>query len=311
MYKYIATLLTVVGCYSIKAQQDPQFTQYTYNLNVINPAYATSDLGTFKLGGNYRKQWAGAVGSPQTYSLFGHLPISESIEFGLTFNNDQIGEEVTEINEKNINADVAYVLKLNTNLKLALGVKAGVTIYDTTFSGRLIDNSDQAFANNVNQTFPTFGTGAYLFSDNYYVGLSAPNFLRSTQLEDDLALETLGREEIHFYLVGGYVFNLNETIKLKPSFLWREVKGAPFNLDVSLNTLLYDRFEAGISYRLNDALSGIVGFRITPALKIAYAYDATVSDFSSFNNGSHEILLLLDASLFNNKQGYKKSPRFF
>lgn len=311
MYKYILTLLAILCSSTIIAQQDPQFTQYTYNLSVINPAYATANLGTLNLGGNYRKQWAGAVGSPKTFSFFAHTPFSDNIELGLTFTSDQIGQDVIEINEKNINADVAYVLNLTEKAKLSLGVKAGITLYDTAFSGRLIDANDQAFANNVNQTFPTFGAGAYFFSDNYYVGLSAPNLLRTTQLDDSIALETQGREEIHFYLVGGYVFPVNDVVKLKPSFLVREVKGAPINFDVSLNTLLYDRFEAGVSYRLNDAVSGIVGFKVTPTLKIAYAYDATVSDFSNFNDGSHEVILLFDLSLFGKKEGYKKSPRFF
>jgi type IX secretion system PorP/SprF family membrane protein len=312
MYKYILTVIAILLYSStIIAQQDPQFTQYTYNLSVINPAYATADLGTLNLGGNYRRQWAGAVGSPRTFSFFGHTPYSDNIELGLTFTSDQIGEEVIEINEKNINADFAYVLSLTETAKLSFGLKAGVTLYDTAFSGRLINPNDPAFADNVNQVFPTIGAGAYFFTDSYYVGLSAPNFLRSTQLDDTVALTTQGREEIHFYLVGGYVIPISDTFKLKPSFLVREVKGAPINVDVSLNTLFYDRFELGASYRLNDAVSGIAGFRITPALKVAYAYDVTVSDFSSFNDGSHEIVLLFDLSLFGLKEGYKKSPRFF
>lgn len=303
--------MAIISCSVAVAQQDPQFTQYTYNMSVINPAYATNELGILNLGGNYRKQWAGAVGSPRTFSFFGHTPFSDKIELGLTFTADQIGERVIELNEKNINADFAYVLNLTQTAKLSLGLKAGFTIYDTAFSGVLINANDPAFASNVSQTFPTIGAGAYFFTNDFYVGLSAPNFLRTTQLDDTIALQSQGREEIHLYLIGGYVFPVSDVVKLKPSFLVREVKGAPLNIDLSLNTLLYDRFEAGVSYRHNDAVSGIAGFRVTPALKIAYAYDATVSDFSSFNDGSHEIIVLFDLSLLGIKDGYKKSPRFF
>ena len=311
MYKPFLTVILILCCRLLTAQQDPQFTQYTYNMSVVNPAYATGELGVLNLGGNYRKQWAGAVGSPRTFSFFGHTPFSNTIELGLTFTTDQIGEDVIDINEKNINADFSYVLNITKSAKLALGIKAGVTLYDTAFSGVLINPADPAFSNDANQAFPTIGAGAYFFTDKYYVGLSAPNFLRATQLDNTIAFTSQGREEIHFYLIGGYVFPISPQVKLKPSFLIREVKGAPLNIDLSLNTLVYNRFEVGASYRHNDAISGILGFRIAPTLKVAYAYDATVSDFSSYNDGSHEIILLFDLSLFGLKEGYKKSPRFF
>ena len=312
MSKYIKTVLFIVLLYNISiAQQDPGFTQYTYNMSIVNPAYATNDFGFLNIGANYRKQWVNTIGSPRTFSFFGHTPFNDNIEMGVTFTTDQIGEDILKINENNINIDFAYLLNITDNGKLSLGLKAGFTMYDSGFSGRLIDSNDPTFTNNVNQVYPTIGAGAYYFTNDYYIGLSAPNFLRSTQLDDAIVVTKLGKEEVHFYLIGGYVFNVNDRFKLKPSFMTRGVKGAPINLDVSLNSLLYDRFEAGISYRLGDAVSGIVGFRVTPTLKIAYSYDATVTDFSNYNNGSHEIVLLFDISLFGLRQGYKKSPRFF
>ncbi len=308
---FIVILFLVVLYHKVSAQQDPQFTQYTYNMSVVNPAYATSDLGILNLGGTYRRQWTNTLGSPRTLSFFAHTPFNDKIEMGMTFTTDRIGEEVIDINEKNINADFAYLLNINDNAKLSFGIKAGFTIYDSTFTGNLINPNDPTFTENVNEVYPTIGAGAYYFTDNYYIGLSAPNFIRANHLDDAVVLNTMGKEEIHFYMIGGYVFSVNDNFKLKPSFMARAVKGAPFNVDISLNSLIYDRLEAGISYRYDDAISGIVGFRVTPALKVAYAYDATVSDFSNHNTGSHEIVLLFDISLFGLKEGYKKSPRFF
>ena len=311
MPKYILTaLLLVLFQYKTIAQQDPQFTQYTYNMSVVNPAYATTEIGILNLGANYRKQWTGTTGGPRTLSFFAHTPFSNKIEMGLTFTTDEIGEDVIQINENNINADFAYLLNVNESATLALGIKAGFTLYDSAFRGKLIDPSDQVFADDVNQVYPTIGAGAYYFTDTYYIGLSAPNLLRSKQL-DNISLKELGREEIHFYMIGGYVFPVNSTFKLKPSCMVRGIKGAPINFDVSLNALLYNRLEGGVSYRYNDAVSGIVGFRISPSLKVAYSYDATVSDFARYNNGSHEIVLLFDLSLIGKNEGYKKSPRFF
>lgn len=306
----IFLFVTVVWQVS-NAQQDPQFTQYTYNMSVINPAYTTGDLGILNLGADYRKQWVGSTGGPTTMSFFAHTPFSDKIEMGVTFTSDEIGENVIKLNENNINADFAYRLNLGDDSNISFGLKAGFTVYDSAFKGRLIDSNDEVFQNNINQIYPTIGIGAYYSTDQYYVGLSTPNLLKSTQIDDVSTANTLGTEEIHLYMIGGYVFNVNDNLKLKPSFMLRGVKGAPINADISLNALINERIEGGVSYRYDDSVSGILGFRVTPTFKVAYSYDRTISQFSGFNNGSHEVVLLLDLSLLNAKGGYKKSPRFF
>jgi len=104
----------------LKAQQDPQFTHYMYNMNVINPAYATDNAGVVNLGGLYRTQWVGAVGAPKTATIFAHSPIAKRVEMGLSVVNDAIGDVVKE---NNIYADFAYVLPVSEKTKLSFGLK--------------------------------------------------------------------------------------------------------------------------------------------------------------------------------------------
>ena len=80
----------------------------------------------------------------------------------------------------------------------------------------------------------------------------------------------------------------------KPPVLVKQTIGAPVSFDVSLNSLLYNRFEAGVSYRYQESVSGLLGFRIIPDLRIGYAYDFGIGDFSTTSSGSHEIILLYD-----------------
>lgn len=294
------------------SQQDPQYTQYMYNLSVINPAYATGDAGVINLGVLNRSQWASIEGAPKTFTLFAHAPLSKKIEVGLSAISDNIGDGV--LKENNVYADFAYILQLSENKRISLGLKAGFTNFDTSFNGfRLPEGSlaeDPAFFSQ-NRVLPNFGAGAFYYTDKLYVGLSAPNFLKTTQLEDNNGLNNLGAEEIHFFLTGGYVFKLNASFKLKPSFLARYVDEASLVADTSLNILFNNRFEAGVSYRLNDSFSGMVNVRATDNLRIGYAYDYTTSNLSEFNSGSHEIILLFDLHLLGLKKGYDKSPRFF
>lgn len=313
IYHKIAALLslTFLSLQSF-AQQDPQFTQYMYNMSVINPAYATAEEAILNLGGLYRTQWVGVEGAPKTGTFFAHTPINEKIEVGISFSNDNIGDIVSE---NNIYADFAYVLRVGFQAKLSLGIKAGFTLFDVNFDGFNLQSgntsTDVAFNENISKTFPNVGIGAFYFTNNYYIGLSAPNLLTTKHLETENGIKSTGVQDIHYFLTGGYVFDINRDLKFKPAFMAKSVRGAPLAVDITANVLFNDRLEAGLGYRLDDAISGLVSFRITPELKIGYAYDFTTSNLGDFNSGSHEVFILFDIDLFGLKGGYDRSPRFF
>jgi len=294
------------------AQQDPQVTHYMYNMSSINPAYATDDGGMVHVGGLYRTQWVGAVGAPKTVNAFVHAPVGHRLETGVSVVSDEIGNVVKE---NNIYADLAYVIPVSESTKLSFGLKAGITLFDADFNGFQYSDAtpDPAFADNIHQSFPNLGAGTYLFGEQYYIGFSAPNLLRSKHLEHHDGVSTLGAEEIHFFMTGGYVFNLNDRTKFKPAFMAKGVKGAPVSLDVTANFLFNNFFELGAGYRFDDSVAGLVNFYVTPQLRIGYSYDYTLTNLSRYNSGTHEFILLYDFDLNNlgNKKGYDKSPRFF
>jgi type IX secretion system PorP/SprF family membrane protein len=130
--KHIIFAFVIMVSTMVSAQQDPQFTHYMYNMNVINPAYATQTEKVINVGGLYRTQWVGAVGAPKTATLFVHTPISQKIELGLSVINDEIGDVVKE---NNIYADFAYVIPVSEKNKLSFGVKGGITLFETNFNG--------------------------------------------------------------------------------------------------------------------------------------------------------------------------------
>ncbi len=307
--KYL--IFTGIILFSLKgmSQQDPLFTQYMYNMSVINPAYATDNPGMLNLGGIYRSQWVGIDGAPSTASFFAHTPVSERIELGLSIVHDEIGDI---IKENNITADFAYVLPLDdNNNKLSFGVKGGLTTFDGDLSRLETNQPNDPAMQNISEVFPVFGVGAFLFGEKYYLGLSAPNLFTSKHLENEQGLRSLGEENIHYFLTGGYVFDLSEDFKLKPAFMARGVEGAPLSVDITANVLMFNKLEAGIGYRFGDSVTGLVNFAVTPGLRVGYAYDYTTSNLSSYNDGTHEFLLLFDLDMFGLSKGYDKSPRFF
>lgn len=307
-YIVVFVIVTLQVVFKVNAQQDAQYTQYMYNMSVINPAYATDDPDNINFGLLYRSQWVGAVGAPSTATFFAHTSIAEKLEGGLSIVHDQIGDVV---NDTNLFFDLTYVFPVSDKAKLSLGVKAGLSFFSTNFNGFIYSDPlpDPAFAENLNRVFPNIGTGAFYFSDQYYFGFSIPNLLQSKHLDENSGIVTEGAEALHMFTTGGYVFNLNNNIKLKPAFMARTVIGAPLTLDLTTNVLFNNNLEIGLAYRVNDGLSGLFNFGISDTLRIGYAYDYTVSNLGRFNSGTHEIMLLFDLS--RKGKGYDKSPRFF
>lgn len=306
--KFSLIFLAFILGTALHAQQDPQYTQYMYNMSVINPGYATDDSSSINGGLLYRNQWVGAVGGPTTGTLFAHGTITDRLEGGISIIHDQIGDVVKETSTY---VDLAYVLPMGETSKLSFGIKAGATFFSTDFNGFVYSDPlpDPAFAENISQTFPNIGAGFFYFSDDYYFGLSAPNLLKSKHLENTSGIVAEGSENIHLFFTGGYVFELSDNLKFKPAFMAKHVAGAPLSVDITANALIHNTVEVGAAYRVNDSFSGLLTFVLTPSIRIGYAYDYTTSNLGRFNNGSHEIAILFNINRLI--KGYDKSPRFF
>ncbi len=290
----------------IFAQQDPQYTQYMYNMNVVNPAYAGS-RGTLSLGLLGRTQWTNVDGAPKTFTFDAHAPLGRKVGMGFSVIADEIGP----VKEQNIYVDFSYTLTTSDEGRLAFGLKGGVTLQDIDFLSIELpqDPNDPLFEDNVNETYPNFGAGIYYYTNKFYVGFSVPNILKSTHFEKEGGIITEASEEMHYFLTSGYVFNFSNTLKFKPSVMLKGANSAPVSVDLNANFLMYDRLELGGSYRIGDSLSALINFAVTPDFRIGYAYDYTISDFSSLSpGGSHEFILLYDID-FSKKN--LKSPRFF
>ncbi len=311
MRHIIITIIAFMISTLMWSQQDAQYTQYMYNMSVINPAYTTDNIGVINFGVLHRTQWVGVDGAPKSSNLFVHTPINEKIEVGLSLINDNIGDVVKE---NNLFADFAYKLDLEEHGNLSFGLKAGFTFFDVDFLGFNLESgdifTDPDFATNISQSFFNMGAGIYFNTDNYYVGLSIPTILNAKHLDRNNG-KYQGTEQAHFFLTSGYVFEINDQVKIKPAFMAKAVKGAPISLDLTANVLYNNKIEFGVSYRLEDSFSGMVNFRASSELHIGYAYDHTISNLGPFNSGSHEVFILYNLDISTRNKGFDKSPRFF
>ncbi len=298
----ILVFITLVSI-NVCAQQDPQYTQYMYNTMSVNPGYA-GQREVLSATALYRTQWVGIDGAPKTVTFGIHSPLENNrLGLGLNIVSDQIGPAV----ETTMDANFSYTIPVDTfgETELSFGIKGGLHVLDTDWSKGIYRNPDAAFNENVNLISPTLGAGLYLHSNSWYVGLAIPNFLNTNHYDD--FQESLATERMHYFLIGGYVFDVSNDLKLKPAFLAKAVKGAPMIADLSINALIKESLTLGLAYRWDDAVSGLVGFQISDGLYIGYAYDVTTTNLNNYNSGSHEIMLRFELR----SAGKILSPRFF
>ncbi len=298
---FFLVLLTGV----LNAQEQPTYTQYLFNQQIFNPAYT----GTWdKLGFTFinRSQWVKFPRYPQTNDFSVQSPIVNlNSAIGLDVSNNRIGLE----NRTGVYADYSYKLKLNDKgLSLRMGLKGGISIYNNDLTDyRLVDPNDPAYENNIgNNIQPNFGVGLFLWDEKFFVGFSAPKILNQ-KLKNNLDYKLLPSSRV-YYLTGGYVFSLSEKWKFKPCVFFQMEKNSPFQADISANFLYNDFLWLGAMYRFGDAFGAILQVVIKKDFRIGYAYDLTVSNMSSHQDGVHEILLTVE---FNTMKVHYQSPRHF
>jgi type IX secretion system PorP/SprF family membrane protein len=294
-----ALLFTGVLSY---AQQDAQFTQYMYNTINVNPAYAGS-RGALSMFALYRTQWVGLDGAPVTSTVSMNTPLNESnLGLGVSLINDKIGPT----NENIISADLSYTIHTSEDWKLSFGIKATANLFNLDATKLNPADAADPSLQNYSKFSPNIGAGIYWHSDKAYLGFSVPNFIQTNRYNDNEV--AIFKERISYYLIGGLVFDLGDTVKFKPAFLTKMIEGAPLQVDVSGNFMFFDKLMLGVSYRWSAAMSAMVGFQVSDGMYIGYGYDRETTNLANYNSGSHEIFLRYE--LFKNNDKIT-TPRFF
>lgn len=277
----ILSFLIIVGyCINTYAQQEPQFSQYLYNKLYFNPAYAGSEY-KLQATGVFRNQWVGFEGAPLT----GVLTVDASVDalhggIGGTFFYDAIGLIRTT------GFKVAYAYKINLgNGFLQSGLDVG--LINSLFLGskaKSFDPNDPSIPNeDVRGNVLTFGIGSYYYSDNFYAGLSITNLFEPTFKDLNIQLRH------HYYGIAGYNIVVDSVFSIQPSILIKS-DGYIVQVDLTANFYFYNTFWIGSSYRPNDAIVILAGFRFKK-IRIAYSYDIITSAIKNYSSGSHEVVL--------------------
>ncbi len=304
MLKCFLKIVVILWGVHVSAQQDPMYTQYMFNTLSVNPAYAGSK-DAISLMGLFRTQWVGLEGAPVTQTLSFHMPLFDyNMGLGLSLLNDKIGAT----NQTQMFGDYSYRIYLGDNSKLQLGLKAGISFFRSTLTP--LKNrvpGDPSVFDYKGKILFNVGVGVFYFNDKGYLGVSMPKLLKN-YVRGQNEIE-IGEVRRHLFLIGGYVFDISEGTKFKPSFMLRMVSGAPVSVDLSAMFYFYDKLGLGLAMRREDSFSGLINYYFDRSLFLGYAYDFTRTELRNFSSGTHEIVLGYDFQLLSRRRVY--SPRFF
>ena len=291
------------------AQQDPVFTQYMFNGQIHNPAYAGmwEKIGFTAL---VREQWAGINRAPLTEAISFHTPLNnESVGLGLNIINDTYGRE----KRLSILADYAYEIYLTPQRRLRFGIKFGFTNYKNPLTEYELypDNEfDRAFAQDIDLSFlPNFGIGAFLYQDNYYIGLAIPKLVEN-DFKNNYQNYTTKAEVRTLYLNGGYVFQFytGNRLVLKPTAMVRASWGDQIQWDLAINVLLKEKLWLGIMNRSNNAACVTAQWMFTNNMRLGFAMDVTYNDIFPYQNGTYEFTIGYDVDFFG--RSYMRAKYF-
>ncbi|TXK33851.1 type IX secretion system membrane protein PorP/SprF [Pontibacter qinzhouensis] len=324
MNKLILACLAVLvlAASPVLAQQKPQFSQYTLNNYLANPAISgIEDYTDVKFGS--RHQWSGLEGAPVTYYTTVHMPLNKDMttNYGSRKFKDMPKESTTKrtnvyrrvkahhgigatamttktgvLKRSSLSFSYAYHQPITRSIRLSAGVAPGLIQYSLDPSRiRAVNMNDPALNDGrANETKFDLNMGFWLYSQNFYVGVAGSQLLPSQReyiITSNSGADQSGALQQHFYTTAGYRINAAPGIAVIPSVMVKMASPSPASVDANMKVMYADRIWAGVSYRHNEAVAAMAGVNVSPLLDVAYSYDAGTSPLRGTNSGSHEVVV--------------------
>ncbi len=291
---FIITTLFIFACTGIaKAQQMPQYTQYTWNDYMINPAVAGTH-NYLQVRAFSRMQWLGINGAPQTYSISAYGPTKDQpMGYGGYIYSDHTGPTSRLV----FKGSYAYNVPINSNIRISGGISLGGIQYKvdgTQFDTRSIENiwgQDPVIDGTVRSNFiPDASAGIYVYSTYFFAGISAHQLIGNKLNKITPEQVGLNRLKQHYYLAGGYNFILNRDFMLQPSILVREMFPSPPQVEVTARAIYQRIVWGGLSFRTNDAFAFMAGYNHENRWYFGVSYDFTYSRLRQYSSGTIEVM---------------------
>lgn len=303
MMRRIFLFILLVFPALVQGQQHALYSNYLFNLFVVNPAYAGA-ADALTVGAAYRSQWVGFEGAPQTQTFTAHSPMfGKEMALGIMVQNDVIGPRQMST------ASLAYSYKftLRPGEYLSFGLRGGMLHHNLDPNGlEYAQTGDpMAFASPGSHMGVNFDFGAMYRTRRSFVGVSVLNLnnprYNSQELQD-------ARLDAVLNIVAGKVWALSDKVDIKPSALYRQGMNGPALIDLNLGVLLHNALWITSTYRHGFGMVWSAQYQVMGRMHIGYAYDWALNGLMAKQSGSHELFLSYDFHVYGTKA---KTPRYF
>lgn len=320
--KHVIVVLLIMMGITTQAQQKPHYTQYILNQYIINPALTGIENYT-DIRASHRHQWVGIQDAPVTTYVTVHAPLNKkdyrttatSFEVpgenprgkrywedytaaephhgvGLQVINDRTGP----LNYFSAYGTYAYHIGITPRTSLAAGFGAGFTNISLNANKLDFGNAqvDPAVYSSgiINTIKPDFMAGIYLYSADYFVGLSAQQIIpQKIAFSNNTVKTTDGKIVPHLFATAGYRFLVAEDWNVTPSVMVKYIEPLRTQFDVNAKLQYLDVAWIGGSYRYEDGFAAMIGININSKFNVGYSYDYTTSALNIVSKGSHEIIV--------------------
>lgn len=306
MKKTIITTILALGMALIGyGQQELQMTQYVFNGLAWNPGYAGS-TNYARLALSYRQQFSNTAGAPKMAQFSADIPMQKNnMGLGIQVGNSSMGVS----SRTDVYVSYAYQVRFSKTLALGIGIKAGMSNYNTNYDGVLVwDAGDQMFENNrPNMIVPQVGAGLYLHGKQFYLGASVPTIWAYDLYKEDPAQSKPWMRKT-YQVSGGYAFQLG-ALELKPALFGRYKEAEGFRADINCTVGYKNMIYATLGYRTDKSAMAMLEIRPFGGLRIAYAYELIApSQVLVYGGSTHELLLGYDLM---QKKAKFQSNRYF
>lgn len=305
-----------------QAQQLPHYTQYVMNQYILNPAL-TGIENYVDVKVSHRQQWAGITDAPVTSYFTIHGPLNKSdyrttaTSFGVQGANPRgesywqeyeapaphhglglqmINDKTGPFNRFSAYATYAYHIAVSPRTSLSAGFGAGfynisLNRDKLTFGSTQVDPAVYG-KGTINAVKPDLMAGLYLYSADYFIGVSAQQITSQRVYFSDNAVKYAGSKMVpHIFTTAGYRFLLSDDWNLLPSVMVKYINPLPIQVDVNAKLQYRDFLWTGIGYRKDDGWNAMLGINVSNAFNLAYSYDYTTSVLNTVSSGTHEIVL--------------------
>jgi type IX secretion system PorP/SprF family membrane protein len=298
----VCIIILFLNILSAKAQQTPVYSQYMIDKFLINPALAGFD-GYSTISLVTRKQWIGLQDAPSTYCINGQIRVlKNSNVVNSSYPNKQpnsgkVGLGINVFSDKNgifSRTGVQFTYAYHIDIKkshlsfgltgIAYQFKANTSDLDLT------QVNDETINGLKNFIVPDANLGVYYYNTLYYMGISANQLFESALKIGEPSSSGKYNTLSYYNLIAGYKYKVSGFYILEPSVFLKTTKMLNFQTDFNLRLYFDDEYWAGISYRTNNAIIIMAGFK-TGRYYLGYSFDYNLTDIQRYSYGSHEIVI--------------------